>query len=560
MPIARFRFFSGCYGMLETHFRGRSGSFLHRWVILLCTCTIVLSACSSSPGVSIDSDRIRIGTTAEVKTLDPADAYELSSMITIYNLGDRLYRYKTGTTQLEPQLATALPQISADGLTYTIPLRQDVTFQDGTPFDAEAMAFSLQRFLENKGRPAFILSSLVESVAATGKYELTIQLQQRFAPFTALLTFPGLCAVSPQVYQIGEGKFLPKTFVGTGPYKITEYGTDLIRLEAFDGYWGIPPANSGIDLQRFSSKANLYNAFRTQAVDVAYQSLDTDQIHSLEELAPEEGWQVFQTESPVITYLVVNVRQPPLDRLEVRQAIAAAIDRQLLDERVFYGEAEPLYSLLPTTFDTYQPAFQTRYGDGNIEKAKELLHQAGYSPENPLAIEIWYSSDSASGRLGVTVLKAAFDRDMDGIMTVEPRAVEATTAYGFLDRGVYPMFWLSWYADFFDADNYIKPFLDCEEGTPETGCTTGESQYHGSFYYNDRANQLIERQRTTRNPQERAAIFAELQDMVAEDVPFIPLWQAKEYAFAQSDISGIELSAAQQILPFRSISRDKSQN
>ena len=560
MPIARFRFVSSFYGMLETHFLGRSGSFLRRWVSLLCGCLLLLTGCSSSPEMSIDGDRIRIGTTAEVKTLDPADAYELSSMIAMYNLGDRLYRYKTGTTQLEPQLATALPQISADGLTYTIPLRQDVTFQDGTPFDASAMAFSLQRFLENKGRPAFILSSLVESVAATGKYEVTIKLQQRFAPFTALLTFPGLCPVSPQVYQIGEGEFLPKTFVGTGPYKITEYGTDLIRLEAFDGYWGTPPVNSGIDLQRFSSKANLYNAFRTQAVDVAYQSLDTDQIHSLEELALEEGWQVFQTESPVITYLVVNVRQPPLDRLEVRQAIATAIDRHLLDERVFYGEAEPLYSLLPTTFDTYQPAFQTRYGDGNVEKAKELLRQAGYSPENPLAIEIWYSSDSASARLGVTVLKAAFDRDLDGIMTIEPRAVETTTAYGFLDRGVYPMFWLSWYADFFDADNYIKPFLDCEEGTPETGCTAGESQYHGSFYYNDRANQLIERQRTTRNPQERAAIFAELQEIIAEDVPFIPLWQVKEYAFAQSDISGIELSATQPILPFRSISRDKSQN
>ncbi|MDY6940205.1 MAG: ABC transporter substrate-binding protein [Cyanobacteriota bacterium] len=526
-------------------------------ICLLCLVIFVLTSCRAAPTVNLDGDRIRIGTTAEVKTLDPADAYELSSMMVIHNLGDRLYRYQAGTTKIQPQLATALPQISADGLTYTIPLRQDVEFQDGTPFDAEAMAFSLQRFIENQGRPAFVISNLVASVAATGKYELTIQLQKPFAPFTALLTFPGLCAVSPAAYEIGEGEFQPKTFVGTGPYQIAEYGTDLIRLKPFDRYWGTPPANSGIDLQRFSSKANLYNAFRTQAVDVAYQSLDTDQIHSLEELAPTEGWQVFQTESPVITYLVVNVRQPPLDRLEVRQAIAAAIDRQLLDERVFYGEAEPLYSLVPTTFDTYRPAFQTRYGDGNLEKARQLLGEAGFSSENPLTVEIWYSSDSASGRLGVTVLKAAIDRDLGGMMVVEPRAVEATTAYGFLDRGVYPMFLLSWYADFFDADNYIKPFIDCEEGSPEAGCTAGESQYHGSFYYNDRANQLIERQRTTRNAEERAAIFAELQEIVARDVPFIPLWQAKEYAFAQSDISGIELSATQQILPFWSIGRQE---
>lgn len=78
---------------------------------------------------------------------------------------------------------------------------------------------------------------------------------------------------------------------------------------------------------------------------------------------------------------------------------------------------------------------------------------------------------------------ALAERDLEDLVTIEPRSVEAATAYGYLDKGVYPTFLLSWYADFFDADNYVKPFLECQEGSPESGCRLGETQYHGSFFY-----------------------------------------------------------------------------
>ena len=107
----------------------------------------------------------------------------------LYNLGDRLYTYAPGTTELEPQLATEMPTVSADGLTYTIPLREGVTLHDGSAFNAEVMAFSIQRFMDNGGRPAFLLSEKIETVTATGEYELTLVLKQPFAALTALLTF-----------------------------------------------------------------------------------------------------------------------------------------------------------------------------------------------------------------------------------------------------------------------------------------------------------------------------------------------------------------------------------
>ncbi|NJN62749.1 MAG: peptide ABC transporter substrate-binding protein [Coleofasciculaceae cyanobacterium RL_1_1] len=527
----------------------------------LATLAIGLSACIA-PEVSETAgdrlDRIEIGTTSTVVTLDPADAYDQASNVAIYNLGDRLYRYQADSTAIEPSLATALPQISDDGLTYTIPIRQGVSFHDGTDFNAEAMAFSLRRFIENKGRAAFLLADLVESIEATGEYELTIKLAYSFPAFTDLLTYPGLCAISPAAYTIAEGDFEPNTFVGTGPYRLADYGGDNIKLDAFEDYWGTPPQNDGIVLQRFSSAANLYNAFRSNGIDVAYQALDPDQIRSLIELAdqPKGGWQVFSSESPSISYLVINAQQPPFDRVEVRQALAAAIDRDLINERVFYGQAQPLYSLIPPSFLVSEPVFAERYGTTpDLDRAKALLTAAGFSQDKPLTLEIWYGSNSPSSRLAAIVMQAHADRYLDGLLKIDPHSVEAATAYGYLDKGVYPSFVLSWYADFFDPDNYLKPFLDCTDGSVKQGCVAGESQYHGSFFFSDRANELLAAQRSESDPTKRAAMLDELQTIVADDVPYLPLWQSKDYAFAQSDIDGVQLNATQQILPFSSLQR-----
>ncbi len=104
------------------------------------------------------SNRLAVGSVEKPRTLDPADGYEVAISDIITSLGDRLYTYVGDTEQLAPQLATELPTISDDGLTYTIPLREGVVFHDGEPFNAEAMAFSLRRFSENGGKPSALLS------------------------------------------------------------------------------------------------------------------------------------------------------------------------------------------------------------------------------------------------------------------------------------------------------------------------------------------------------------------------------------------------------------------
>ena len=522
-------------------------------LLLFCFCCFLAVSCHRSPpdlrSSAIGSERITLGTTATLSTLDPADAYGTFPSSLLYNLSDRLYTYKLGTTDLEPQLATALPMVSADGLTYTVPLRQGVVFHDGAPFDAKAMAFSLQRFLQNGGSPSFLLSDLVETVKPTGAYELTIKLKKPFAAFPSLLAFSGACAVSPQVYEIKAGSFKPATLVGTGPYKLVKYGTDLLRLDAFEQYWGKKPANQGLDIQFFSSPANLYNAFRTGAVDVAYQSLALDQIRNLQQGAVTEGWQIIEKSGSGINYLTLNLKSPPLDRLEVRQAIAAIVDRPLLQNRIFQGQIDPLYSLIPTTLDEQKPVFKERYGDSDVARATAFLNQAGYTTTNPLKVEFWYRSNLINDQLAAITLRAAAKKQLGGLMQIDLKSIDSTTAYKNLDKGAYPMFLLDWTPDFLDADNYIQPFMECAKGSAADGCTDGSSFLQGSFYYSARANQLIDQSRKTQNTTTRKQLFVELQDVLAQDVPFIPLWQSKDYLFTQRWIQGGSLEVTQKV-PF----------
>ncbi len=525
---------------------------LRRWCLLA---LIMVTSCTqnnnSTPNVG-DEGRITVGTTQKPRTLDPADAYELRSIALIRNLSDRLYTYDPGSTELKPQLATALPKVSPDGLTYTIPIRQGVVFHDDTPFNAAAMAFSLQRFIQNKGKPSSLLSDRVASVTATGTYELTIKLKKPFAALPAVLAFPGTCALSPKAYKIGKGLFEANKFVGTGPYQLkaeSDYGTDRVKLTAFDRYWGTKPLNRGVNVQIFNNNsANLYNSFRTGAVDVAFQSLEPDQVKSLEEGAKAGNWQSIAIDGSVTSYLILNVLQKPLDNPLVRQALAAVIDRPTINERVLYGQGNPLYSILPSTFDVAQPGFKTAYGDGNIAKAKQLLTQAGFSPQNPAKIQIWYPSGSTPRRLTAGFLRAYARQKLGGMLELEPNTIESASFFKYASKNIYPATLQDWYPDFLDPDNFVQPFLECPKGSVSKGCEDGSSQSQGSFYYSDRMNQLIAAQGKETDPTKRKQIYADIQNLIQQDVPLIPLWQTKDFVFAKKGMSGIKIDPLQNLL------------
>jgi len=326
-----------------------------------------------------------------------------------------------------------------------------------------------------------------------------------------------------------------------------------VTLDVFADYWGEKPVNQGVDLQIYAgNSANLYNSFLTGAISVAYQTFAPEQITTLLKDATEGKFQGVQGAGTAVSYMVLNRNQKPLDKPEVRQAIAALMDRKLIVERVLQGQAEPLYSLIPNVFEVSQPIFQTKYQDGNIALAKELLVKAGFSAENPAIIEIWYPSSSKTRSGVASTLKAMADQQLEGIIQFIPNAVESATAFSNLGKGIYPSFLGDWYPDFLDADNYIQPFLQCVKGSETEGCLEGGAQTQGSFFYNPKVNELIDKQRKESGMDIRKTAFADIQTIMAEEVPYIPLWQNKDYAFAKNDVTGVVINPSQSF-PFWTI-------
>ncbi|WP_271255205.1 ABC transporter substrate-binding protein [Pseudanabaena sp. Chao 1811] len=539
------------------------------WLAIALLIAIAMFGCTNGKNINNGNklgisdrteERIVLGTTSKIRTLDPADANEFFISNVFYNTLERLYTYKEGSNEIVPQLATDMPKVSDDGLTYTVPVRTGIKFHDRTNFNAYTMKFALERFINSKGTPAYILGDVIESISAPNDTELIFKLKQPLQFFPKFLAFTGAAAISPQVYKhikdekTGALLFLPDKLVGTGPYQVTQFVEgSYLRLDAFPDYWGKKPINKGIDIQFFSSNANLLNAFKTGAVDVAFQTLTPTQVKNVEANAKQNGWTIASGQGATILYMVLNTQQSPLNDVRVRQALAAAIDRPLLESRIFFNQRAPLYSLIPSAFAESKPVFEQKYsGEGNGKLARQLLQDAGYSDDKPAQVTIWYSPKyGGNGDLVASTLRASIQKTVGKILQVKTERVENTVGYAFLDKGVYPSYLLDWTPDILDPDNYIKPFLDCEEAEGDR-CKKGGSQFQGSFYNSPKMNELIANQRKERDLAKRSQILQQIQDLLAQDVPFIPLWQNKEYAFAQKGVNGVKIEPNQQ-LPYWNI-------
>jgi peptide/nickel transport system substrate-binding protein len=184
-----------------------------------------------------------------------------------------------------------------------------------------------------------------------------------------------------------------------------------------------------------TNSANLYNTFRTGGVDIAYLSLDPDQIASLKDGGTKGSWQVNESQGSAASYMVLNTKTKPLDNPIVRQAIASMVNRPLVNERSLKNQAEPLYSMVPTTFDVYKPVFKDQYGDGNTEKAKQLLQEAGYSPTNPLKLEVWYPSTSPTRRLAAGTLQALATQQFGGTLQFEVKTEDSASFFKNVSQG-----------------------------------------------------------------------------------------------------------------------------
>ena len=493
-----------------------------------------LSSCqhqARNQNLSPSDNKLVVASKNRIDSVDPAGAYTFGAMQLLSAIGDSLYAIDPGG-RIQPKLAVALPQVSSDGLTVRVALRQGVHFHDGTPFNAAAMVFTLQRFLAI-GKLSYLLGDRVQSVGAIGPYTLELRLKRPFAAMAPLLSAVNLTPLSPTAYRNNANRFLNDRFVGTGPYRLTFFSDQQQRLEPFAGYWGKRPANGGINLVALSNSTALFGALTSGEVDVLLStSLEIDQQAALHRAALEHKLREGQGPALEIGYLSLLTDQPPLQSPGLRRAIALSLDRRTISQRVTLGLRSPLRDLVPPSLVGSDPQAWPAY---NPQAARALYRQAGYCQGKRLSLPLTFRSNVPSDRLFALTWQAQLRQDLGDCVSLEVTGMEATTAYRQLGDGAFPMILLDWMGDFPDPDNYLVPLLGCEQAQGNR-CLKGASAASGSFWSQPGLEQALQRSASVSGPG-RAALLRRIQRQTAAATPYLPVWLVAPRAWAQRRVS-----------------------
>lgn len=331
------------------------------------------------------------GTTDEIVTLDPADAYDYFSISLIEQVFDTLLTYDDNG-DLVPLLAKEIPTpenggISPDGLTYTYELKSGLKFSNGDTLTADDVAYSILRSRDievgippRRGDPSFLLD-VIDTVQAVDDDTLTVTLKFRFSAFNAMMALWNTAPVHRDFFPMnawtGDVPADMQNLIAAGPYKVSAWAVDeRVTLVANENYgdWATwrKPKTSTVTIRLLATASALRASLEAGEISVAYRTLNPEDIVDLQGKA---GLTVDIKGGPFIRYIVFNVQTPPFDNVNLRRAIAAAIDRQQIIDTVLAGQAEPLYSMVPIGMFSHTDIFKDVYGDKNMQLAEDYLEE-----------------------------------------------------------------------------------------------------------------------------------------------------------------------------------------
>ncbi|MGC9384129.1 MAG: ABC transporter substrate-binding protein [Kosmotogaceae bacterium] len=470
-------------------------------------------------------DYITVGTTDKIKILDPADCYDYFSSNVIQNTRAGLVDYEVGTANIVPWLAKSW-EVSEDSLTYTFHLREDAKFRNGNDIDANALKFSFDRVIRLNGDPAFLISDVVAETKVVDKYTFQVTLEYPWSAFVSVLGYTVAYPVDPETTPADELMYDPP--VASGPYYIEDWQPDVqLILKANPSYFGPKPKTETIVIKFYQNASTLRLALESGEIDLAYRTLDPRDLMVLKE---DPRYVVFEGNSPAIRELVINSNIEPFDDLVVRKAIAYSVDRSAIVSDVFSETVVPLYTLVPIGMWSHENMMPER----DLDKAREMLSALGYSEANPLEIELWYTpSHYGTTEADVAqVLKSSIEET--GLVEVSLKYAEWSTYIDYFVNGTIGAFLLGWYPDYLDPDDYLWPFL-----------SVNGAASMGAHYENPYVEEVMLLSRGYEDVTVRTELNIDIQKVLSIDVPYIPLWQSKQFCVTQPYISGVVLEPSQ---------------
>ncbi|HET7411620.1 MAG TPA: ABC transporter substrate-binding protein [Pararhizobium sp.] len=474
-----------------------------------------------------------VGQVAEPKSLDPAVDTAVNDFRILVNIYDGLVRYKDGTLEPEPDLATSWT-ISPDGKTYTFKLRKGVKFQDGTPFNAEAVKFNFDRMLDKKNPyhdtgpfPLASFFSAVDDVKVIDDLTVRFTLKQPYAPFLSNLAYPVGLIVSPAAVK-KYGKDFGRHPVGTGAYKFEEWDANQkVVLTKNPDYWDGAPSLEAVVFRPITDANTRVAAMLSGGIDVMVE-VPPD---SLSQFRDNPAFKVYEQAGPHVWFLILNMKEGPFTKKKIRQAVNYAINKKTLVNDVLQGTATVAAGPTPPAFGwAYNKKLEPYPYDP--AKAKELLKEAGYDGQ-PIT---FYVTEGGSGMLEPVAMATAIQADLAAVgMKVKIETYEWNTFLSKVNAGLdskADMAEMAWMTN--DPDTL--PYL-----TLRTDAWPKKGGFNSGYYSNPEVDKLLEKARTSTDQAERAKLYKKMQQIVHDDAPWAFIANWKQNAVASAAVKNFEL-------------------
>nr|WP_203689704.1 ABC transporter substrate-binding protein [Streptomyces sp. SID12488] len=490
----------------------------------------LLTGCGSENGdLGSDGSTVVMGMSDDVLATDPASGYDPGSWLLFNNVFQSLLSFPKGGTEPQPEAAKACAFSDSRTKVYKCTLRDGLKFSNGDALTSEDVKFSFDRMLKiNDDAGPAIMFPMLGSVDTPNEKTVVFNLKVPDATFPSKIASGAGSIVDHRQYD-EDGLRKDGEAVGSGPYKLDSFGEDSAVFSVNPNYKGTAKVqNSGVTLKFFhGDQTKLKEAIVDKDIDIAYRGLNAADIAEIENDSGNEGIDVVEGTSAEVQHLVFNMNDPVAGKIGVRKAIAHLLDREALVDQVYEDTATPLYSIIPAGIAGHNTAFFDTYGARpSRAKAEAALRADGITDRVKLTL---WSTPSRYGPATDDEFKAiAKQLNASGLFEATVKSVPFAQYEKDIEAGKYGVYVKGWVPDYPDADNFTAPFFGEGNvlGNNFTNSTITDTLIPGTAAQSDRGA--------------TDADFGELQDIVAKDVPVLPIWQAKQYAVVRDNVYGLE--------------------